>query len=41
MTSIELRALQGQKRAAHMRWAQPPATVHLKAIGQSQVLAKR
>ena len=26
MTSIELRALQGQKRAAHMRWAQPPAT---------------
>ena len=25
MTSIELRALQGQKRAAHMRWAQPPA----------------
>ena len=22
-------------------WAQPPATVHLKAIGQSQVLAKR
>jgi hypothetical protein len=22
-------------------WAQPPATVHLKAIGRSQVLAKR
>ena len=38
MTSIELRALQGQKRAAHMRWAQPQSPA-MKAVTHKRPMA--